>query len=53
MITKEKCFDLLSNSLYWFFKEMYGISLENLNVDIGLEGLWTQCDGKATDPKSD
>ena len=23
MITKEKCFDLLSNSLNYFFKEMY------------------------------
>ena len=23
MITKKKCFDLLSNSLNYFFKEMY------------------------------
>ena len=46
LITTEKCFDLLSNSLYWFFKEMYGISLENLNVDIGtwrvMDTMWWQ-----------
>ena len=37
LITKWKCFDLLSNSLNLFFKEMYSIetSLENLYVNIG------------------
>ena len=34
MITEGKIFDMLSNSLNLFFKEMYEISLENLNVDI-------------------
>ena len=36
MIAKRKCFDLLTNSLNTFFKEMYGsISQENLYVDTG------------------
>ena len=34
MITEGKIFDMLSISLNLFFKEMYEISLENLNVDI-------------------
>ena len=36
IITKRKIFDLLSNSLNQFFKEMYGDQLENLYVDIGV-----------------
>ena len=35
IITKRKIFDLLSDSLNQFFKEMYGDQLENLYVDIG------------------
>ena len=35
MITKRKIFDLLSNSLNQFFKEMYGDQSGELYVDIG------------------
>ena len=35
MITKEKCFDLISNSLNYFLRKCMKVSMENLYVDIG------------------
>ena len=35
MITKEKCLDLLPNSLNYFLRKCMKVSMENLYVDIG------------------